>query len=60
MVSDKETPLVIFKSLNPHCFKCVNKKKLPVEHHANKKAWMMPGICETWANKFDKCMGHKG
>ena len=31
MVGDKETPLVIWKSLNPRCFKCVNKKTLPVE-----------------------------
>ena len=60
MVSHKETPLVIWKSLNPCCFKCVNRKTLPVEYHANKKAWMTSGIFETWLKKFDKHMGRKG
>ena len=55
MVGDKETPLVIWKSLNPCCFKCGNKKTLPVEHHA----WMTPGVFETWLKKFDKRMGRK-
>ena len=53
MVVDKETPLVIWKPLNPHCFKLVNKNILPVEYHANKKAWMTSGIFETWLKKFD-------
>ena len=48
MVGDKETPLVIWKSLNHLCFKRVNRKALPVEYHANKKAWMTSGIFETW------------
>ena len=60
MVGDKETPLVIWKSLNPHCFKRVNKKALPTEYHANKKAWMTSGIFENWLKKFDKHMGCKG
>ena len=37
MVGDKETSLLIWKSLNPPCFKGVNKKTLPVKYHANKK-----------------------
>ena len=60
MVGDKETPLVIWKSLNPRCFKRVNKKTLPVEYHTNKKAWVTSGIFETWLKKFDKHMGRKG
>ena len=60
MVGDKETSLVIWKSLNPRCFKGVNKKTLPVEYHANKKAWMTSVIFETWLKKFDKHMGCKG
>ena len=60
MVGDKETPLVIWKSLKPHCFKRVNKKTLPVEYHANKKVWMTSGIFETWLKKFDKHLGCKG
>ena len=53
MVGDKETPLVIWKSLNPCCFKCVNKKTLPVEYHTNKEARMTSGIFETWLKKFN-------
>ena len=60
MVGDKETPLVIWKTLNPRCFKRVNKKTLPVEYHANKKAWMTSGIFENWLKKFGKHMGCKG
>ena len=59
MVGDKETPLVIWKSLNPRCFKRVNRKTLPVEYHANKKAWMT-GIFETLFKKFGEHMGRKG
>ena len=46
--------------MNPRCFKRVNKKTLPVEYYANKKAWMTSGIFETWLKKFDKRMGRKG
>ena len=60
MVGDKETSLVIRKSLNPRHFKSVNKKIFPVEYQANKKAWMTSGIFETWLKKFDKLMGRKG
>ena len=59
MVGDKETPLVIWKTLNPRCFKRVNKKTLPVEYHANKKAWMTSGIFENWLKKFGTRMGRK-
>ena len=59
MVGDKETPSVIWKSLNPRCFKNGNKKTLPVAYHANKKAWMTD-IFEIWLKKFDKRMGRKG
>ena len=38
MVGNKETPLVIWKPLKPRYFKRVNKKTLPVEYQANKKA----------------------
>ena len=47
MVGDKETPLATWKSLNPHCFKRVNNKTLPVEYRADKKGWMTSGISET-------------
>ena len=38
----------------------MNKKTLPVEYHANEKAWMISGIFKTWLNKLDKRMGRKG
>ena len=47
MVGDKETSLVISKSLNPRCFKRINKKTLLVEYHANKEAWIKSDIFET-------------
>ena len=59
MAGDKVTLLVIWKSLKPCCFKRVNKKTLPVEYHANKKAWMTSGVFETWLKKFDKRMGRE-
>ena len=59
MVGGKETPLVIWKSLNHRCFTLVNRKTLPVEYHADKKAWMTSGIFENWFKKFDKRMGRK-
>ena len=48
IAGDKETPLVIWKSLNPHCFEHVNKKTLLVEYHANKKAWITSVIFENF------------
>ena len=55
MVDDKEIPKVVWKLLNPHCFNCVRKKALPVEYHANKKAWMTSGIFKTWLNTEKFC-----
>ena len=54
MVGGKETPLVIWKPLKPLCFKCINKKTLPVEYHASRKAWMTSDTFETWLMKFGK------
>jgi hypothetical protein len=39
---DKQVPIVVGKSMKPHCFK--NIKKLPVKHCTNKKAWMTTTI----------------
>ena len=51
MVVDK---VLIWKPLKPLCFKRVNKKTLPVEYHANRKAWMTSDTFETWLMKFGK------
>lgn len=37
--SEKLLLLMILKSAKPHCFK--NVQTIPVEHEANRKAWMM-------------------
>ena len=60
IVADKETPLVIWKLLNPRCFNRVKAKTLPVKYHTIKKAWIASGIFETWLKKFDKFIDHKG
>ena len=59
IVGDKETPLVIWKLLNPRCFSRV-KPKTPVKYHTIKKAWVASGIFETWLKKFDKFIDDKG
>ena len=60
IVGDKETPLVIWKLLNPRCFNRVKPKTLPVNYHTIKKAWVASGIFETWLQKFDKFIDDKG
>ena len=40
--------MVIGKSLNPRCFKNVNKSALPVTYRANSKAWMRSDIFGEW------------
>ena len=55
--SDKRTPLVIGKSLNPRCFRGVSN--LPVSYKANKNAWMTSTIFEEWLIALDKEMVKK-
>ena len=40
--------LVIGKSAKPRCFKGVSMSSLPVQYHANKKAWMTSFIFSNW------------
>ena len=51
--SHKFLSLVIGKSLNPRCFKNINKSALPVIYRANKKAWMRSDIFIEWLNNLD-------
>ena len=44
----KLKPLVIGKSLNPRCFKHVDKDNLPVHYYANNSAWMNSDIMNDW------------
>ena len=51
-------PLVfVHKSLNPRCFKNVEKSTLPVEYYAQKNSWMDSAIFQKrFNNKFvPKC-----
>jgi hypothetical protein len=45
--------LVIGKSLNPRCFKNINKSALPVTYRANSKAWMRSDIFIEWLRHLD-------
>ena len=55
--SDKLPLLVIGKAANPRCFK--NVKSLPVQYHANTKAWITSEIFVSWVKELDKKMKKK-
>lgn len=44
---------MIGKSLNPRCFKNINKSALPVIYRANSKAWMRSDIFIEWLEYLD-------
>ncbi len=44
---------MIGKSLNPRCFKNINKSALPVTYRANSKAWMRSDIFIEWLKYLD-------
>ncbi len=59
-------PLVfLHKSLNPRCFKNVDKNDLPVHYYAQKCSWMDSSIFKTWFHekfvpKCRKALEEKG
>lgn len=53
---EKETPLVIWKSKKPSCFKGKNMSNLGVNWTSNSKAWMTTPIFEQWLINFDDKM----
>ena len=57
---EKLKPLVIGKAENPRCFRGVDKALLPVSYHANKKAWITATIFQTWVERLNSRMKHKG
>ena len=58
--TEKLDPIVINKSLNPHCFITIDVSKLPVQFHTNAKAWMTGGIFANWLKAFNlKMSGRK-
>jgi len=52
--SEKLKPLVIGTSKNPRSLNKVNRALLPVEYHANKKAWMRSDIFIPWLEALNK------
>uniref|UniRef100_A0A914V5D8 DDE-1 domain-containing protein n=1 Tax=Plectus sambesii TaxID=2011161 RepID=A0A914V5D8_9BILA len=54
MTGKKLPPLAIGHSQNPRCFK--NVRHIPVEYHANKKAWMMSAMFVSWLQKLNTKM----
>lgn len=55
--TDKKRLLAIGNSAKPRAFK--NVKQLPVDYHANKKAWMTSEIFKTWITKWDRTLKKK-
>jgi hypothetical protein len=51
--SEKLKPLVIGTARNPRSLNKVNRALLPVEYHANKKAWMRSDIFIPWLNSLN-------
>ncbi|KII62654.1 hypothetical protein RF11_04829 [Thelohanellus kitauei] len=62
--TDKRKLLIIGKSARPRCFKGPRMEGLPVEYHANKKAWMTSEIFRNWLTNtkilliVDNCAAH--
>ena len=52
--SEKLKPLVIRTAFNPRPFKNINRALLPVEYHANKKAWMRSDIFFPWLYSLNR------
>lgn len=55
--TDKRKLFVIGKSKKPRCFK--DKKQLPVEYTANRKAWMTSSLFEDFLRKWDNELARK-
>ena len=49
----------IHKSLNPRCFKHLDKKDLPVDYYAQKNAWMDSTIFKKWFHEKFVSLCHK-
>ena len=55
-MGEKEKVLLIATSKNPRALKGVDKSKLPVTYHSQKKAWMTTSIFKSWITNFDRSM----
>ncbi|XP_037781011.1 tigger transposable element-derived protein 4-like [Penaeus monodon] len=50
--SDKVELLVVGRVWKPRCFK--NVKNIPLDYHANNKAWMTSNLFTQWSKKLDR------
>ena len=55
-MGEKKKVLLIATSKNPRALKGVDKSKLPVTYHSQKKAWMTTSIFKSWITNFDRSM----
>ena len=53
---EKMKPLVIGHSLNPRCFRGVDKALLPVIYRSNRKAWMTSELFREWLEHLNSKM----
>jgi hypothetical protein len=56
MTGDKENPLVTGKLAGLRCFNGLDIRKLPVDWHSNKKAWMTREITIHWLQNLERKM----
>ena len=57
---EKETPIVIWKSEKPRCFKGVKVDRLPVKYYSQIKAWMTGAIMDQVLAKLNRQLSSKG
>ncbi|XP_054629702.1 tigger transposable element-derived protein 4-like [Dunckerocampus dactyliophorus] len=55
-LGEKEPAMVIGKTIKPRCFGKIDRKDLPVNYHANKKAWMTSSLFELFMRNLNKKM----
>ena len=55
----KETPIVIWKSERPRCFKGIDKNSLPVTYFGQNNAWMTAEIFDTVLTKLNRQLSAK-
>ena len=53
---EKETPIVIWKSEKPRCFRGFDKNSLPVKYYHQTKAWMTGEILDSFLTTFNHKM----
>ena len=53
---EKETPIVIWKSARPRCFKNFDINSLPVKYYHQDKAWMTGQILHSYLTSFNAKM----